>query len=256
MAGPCPEGHFEAKDGVAKCPLCEKEFGTFRWKYNCHMCGQVVCDDCSKTTMTLPPVWVREPVKVCDKCRGVAAQTGGRTAGGGRALGGSGPTTQGTEEEERAKRLAMIEARQKQPALRPLSSQGGARPRGATGPPAHNAHAPPAEPAGLGARAATEPPGVAPPPPAGDGGGMGTRAEPDPAARGGAPNPMLEAAMRRQAAAAAGAPAGQRKTDDPEKLQLLAQINAILHRRGESEPFGLRAMDNAKLRVYLKNLKP
>ena len=260
MSAPCPESAFQPKDSAKQCPLCNQSFGMTRWKYNCHVCGKIVCDDCTATRMTLPPVYVKEAVRVCDGCKGVAGQMGGRTPGGGRTLGGGGPTAQGTEEEERAKRAAIMAARLgKQPGMRPLSSQAGKRPAAAGPSPAAASPAQPAQPAtssqsasafsGGGGRTA-----------GGDGdggGGMGGRANTEPV-RGDAPppgsNPMLEAALRRQQAQGGGAASGQ-KTDDPERLSLLAQIGTALQKKNQTEPFGLRSMETHKLRMYLRHLQ-
>ncbi len=29
------------------CPFCKKEFGVFRWRYECTECGKTICSDCS-----------------------------------------------------------------------------------------------------------------------------------------------------------------------------------------------------------------
>ena len=61
---PCAERDFVKKDQRSKCLCCNAGFGMTRWKYHCHMCGEVVCDNCSSGKLTLPPVWTAEPVRV------------------------------------------------------------------------------------------------------------------------------------------------------------------------------------------------
>lgn len=31
---------------VKSCPTCKKDFGLFRWRYNCDYCKEIFCDDC------------------------------------------------------------------------------------------------------------------------------------------------------------------------------------------------------------------
>lgn len=31
---------------IKKCPTCNKDFGLFRWRYNCSKCNNIFCDDC------------------------------------------------------------------------------------------------------------------------------------------------------------------------------------------------------------------
>lgn len=72
-----------------------------------------------------------------------------------------------------------------------------------------------------------------------------------------ATNPVLAAALRRQQQSTMGV-AGKRGGDSPadvEKQQLLVEICALLKSRNEEEPFGLRAMDATKLRLFLRHLQ-
>lgn len=96
-------GSFKDSKKAKKCGLCGKEFGVTRWKYNCHQCGDVVCDDCSKSLVALPPVHPAA-VRVCDLC---VSASGNPSKG--RKLGGA--SARGTEEEEREKRAKAAEAR-------------------------------------------------------------------------------------------------------------------------------------------------
>ncbi|KEG10250.1 hypothetical protein DQ04_03981030 [Trypanosoma grayi] len=66
-------------------------------------------------------------------------------------------------------------------------------------------------------------------------------------------NPVLEAAMRRRQQEQLGMNANRGNSD--EKVLLITEITKVLHQRGEEEPFGLRAMDEAKLRSYLRYIK-
>jgi len=44
-----------------KCPICKKEFGIFRWRYECTECRKTICGDCSGDYYFLNR-------KVCDIC--------------------------------------------------------------------------------------------------------------------------------------------------------------------------------------------
>lgn len=67
------------------------------------------------------------------------------------------------------------------------------------------------------------------------------------------PNPALEAAQLRQQQQQKGTRPGVQMSD--EKRKLLHEIDAILKRHGETEPFGLRSADEMKLRNYWGYLK-
>eukprot|EP00743_Colponemidia_sp_Colp-15_P021536 GILK01028583.1.p1 GENE.GILK01028583.1~~GILK01028583.1.p1 ORF type:complete len:176 (+),score=31.92 GILK01028583.1:73-528(+) len=78
-----------------------------------------------------------------------------------------------------------------------------------------------------------------------------------PSGQGQTSNPMLEAAMRRQAANAAkgGGARTNAPAADPERAQLLARITQVLAAQKKEEPFALRSMDATKLRMYLRHLE-
>ena len=67
-------------------------------------------------------------------------------------------------------------------------------------------------------------------------------------------NPALEAALRRQQQSA-GSRGPAAAPVDPEKARLLRTIQEKLKQKSEDEPFGLRSMDVAKLRIYLRHLE-
>jgi hypothetical protein len=70
-----PAAIWQLDSAATKCPLCDGEFGTFKWKHHCRSCGKVVCDDCSKGKKDLSNPAVRPgsaaetgAVRVCDRC--------------------------------------------------------------------------------------------------------------------------------------------------------------------------------------------
>ena len=184
-----------------------------------------------------------------------------KTGGGARALGGTGPTQQGTDEEERQKRIAIIEARAKKSA-----SMGGLSRENTNATISRQSSAittnTPKPSSTLFVDSKEIPVNTA----ENTNTTVGSDGAEERSSSGGAPdvspsreppavsNPMLEAALRR---AQANPQPGQntKNNNDPVRIELMGQINAILQRRGESEPFGLRSMDNAKLRVYLKHMQ-
>ncbi|SCU68814.1 uncharacterized protein TEOVI_000526900 [Trypanosoma equiperdum] len=74
-----------------------------------------------------------------------------------------------------------------------------------------------------------------------------------PRVQGSEENPVLEAAMRRRQQHMLGV--GPNTVNSEEKIRLLTEITTILKQRGEDEPFGLRSMDETKLRVYLRHIR-
>src|SRR5690554_3455185 len=46
-----------------KCPFCKKEFGVFRWRYECTECGKTICSGCSEENRFLN----RRVCKPCTK---------------------------------------------------------------------------------------------------------------------------------------------------------------------------------------------
>jgi hypothetical protein len=269
---PTPESKYQPKKKVDACPYCKVSFGLTIWKYHCGWCGSVVCDNCSPKTFHLPPVHP-ESIRVCDKCvteaSNYAAEHQPRGTTGGRVLGGG--TERGSEEEEREKRAKIIADRMKKNALpsRQTSAfaegsdkeaqirireeirrrdeererQALAAKKAAVLPPVVAEVAPAAE------ATSSTPPKTSPEPepiarqPSSDGpGGEGRKT-----------NPALEAMLRRQQQSAGSRPnAGPQ---DPEKAKLLRIIGEKLKIRNEEEPFGLRSMDVAKLRIYLRHLE-
>lgn len=55
------------QDSTAKdCPYCKLKFSVMRRRHHCRKCGNLVCNDCSKRTLSLAPG--AEKKRVCDTC--------------------------------------------------------------------------------------------------------------------------------------------------------------------------------------------
>jgi hypothetical protein len=251
------------------------------WRYNCHMCGTVVCDNCSQRKFTLPPVWTTEPVRVCDGCVASAIELGGVAPGNGRVLGGgqasdASPTAVADPAAEmRAKMAAARVAQQSKNPARPSSASATKRPNPApAATPSSTATPTSVATPNANATSATTP--------------TQTSSECTPASEtrvdssvlttsedcegavtdrqssssvllgdgsvDSPSNPVLLAAMRRKAEAEAKGGRGGPAVD-PEKQGLILQILAALKAKGEEEPFGLRSMEKPKLQMYLRHLQ-
>ncbi|KAI0229450.1 RUN and FYVE domain-containing protein 2 [Lamellibrachia satsuma] len=57
---------------VAACRQCERPFSVSRRKHHCRSCGEIFCNDCSDTKMSLPSS--AKPERVCDACHAVLLQ--------------------------------------------------------------------------------------------------------------------------------------------------------------------------------------
>ncbi|CAF3859229.1 unnamed protein product [Adineta steineri] len=53
-------------EDVKECCQCKKEFNTIRRKHHCRSCGQIFCESCVSTKLTLASS--NKPVRVCDSC--------------------------------------------------------------------------------------------------------------------------------------------------------------------------------------------
>ncbi|CAF4473123.1 unnamed protein product, partial [Rotaria magnacalcarata] len=53
-------------EDVKECCQCRKEFGALRRKHHCRQCGQIFCEACVSTKLTL--LGTNKPVRVCDEC--------------------------------------------------------------------------------------------------------------------------------------------------------------------------------------------
>ncbi|CAF1162904.1 unnamed protein product [Rotaria sordida] len=53
-------------DDVKECCQCKKDFGPLRRKHHCRNCGQIFCEACVSTKLTLTSS--TKPVRVCDEC--------------------------------------------------------------------------------------------------------------------------------------------------------------------------------------------
>eukprot|EP00954_Amorphochlora_amoebiformis_P005384 424594-Amorphochlora_amoeboformis.AAC.1 len=56
---------------VTNCGKCKGSFGFLTRKHHCRMCGQIFCNNCSQTKLSLPRSfgWGDCKVRVCDICR-------------------------------------------------------------------------------------------------------------------------------------------------------------------------------------------
>jgi hypothetical protein len=264
---PCPEQAFEPKKPVEQCPICSTKFGIATWKHNCHMCGWIVCDNCSKSRLTLPPVWTSEPVRVCDPCLSAAAQLGGKAPGEGRILGG-GSTSEGTdglriEESPEERRAKMLAARQQSAGPSRTTDARGKGPR--QGPLASSTVKP--APVTTTAPATSEQPAHSPgeptsptvPAPASTADTSTAERQTSTASvvssDGVAPmNPVLAAAMRRKQAEEGKLGRPQAVTLDPQRIEMLHKVQVRLRQLGRDEPFGLSNFDRQKLQTYLRHL--
>eukprot|EP00039_Didymoeca_costata_P018375 m.333196 g.333196 ORF g.333196 m.333196 type:complete len:121 (+) comp17092_c0_seq1:290-652(+) len=48
----CPVENWKPDETRNTCRICDQSFGFMRWKHHCRFCGDLVCDDCSKTRAT------------------------------------------------------------------------------------------------------------------------------------------------------------------------------------------------------------
>ena len=190
---------------------------------------------------------------------GSAASRGRGAGGGGGGMVAPNATFASAEEEEAERRRQrevrqriyerdMAKERQEKEAATASAAAQPSRPAEAPASTVEvSAEAPP-EPSGSNSVAEPEQPSVAP-----------TPAPAAAASRAPAPgsNPMLEAALRRQAAAKgrSNATPASAASVDPERTALLARISQALAQRRQDEPFGLRSMETPKLRVYLRHLE-
>jgi predicted RNA-binding Zn-ribbon protein involved in translation (DUF1610 family) len=283
---PCPEQAFTPKSTRKACTSCGTNFGMTTWRYNCHMCGDVVCDNCSQRRLTLPPVYTSEPVRVCDPCLPNATQLGGKAPNNGNVLGTRSESTENagreeTPEERRAKLVAarMGSAGASKSAAKPTARSNVVRssqPQVAT---ATEQPVPATTAADSNDVPAVSPTSAPPPPePADPVVNPATTSTPsDPAvvtanadvksptsptgaaATGAASderpmNPVLAAAMKRKADAEAKNGRPQSATVDPQRLVLLQQVRERLKSKGVDEPFGLSSYDRTKLQMYLQHL--
>jgi hypothetical protein len=211
---------------MANCPLCKKEFGIFRHRYTCAMCQASFCDDCTPHKYVVPPNTSAE--SVCTRCE-ASLPSNVKTKDGGHRLGTSN-ASHGNPDDERETRARAAELRaQKQ---RGTASNAKPAPRVVVPPSSDRAEE---EPIRAGAYPAPSEGRTL--------GGASASDEPI--------NPVLAAALKREQQ-------GKRPDGgpqmDPERKRLLSEIQAVLRQREEEEPFGLRALDATKLRMYLRDL--
>ncbi|RNF26580.1 uncharacterized protein Tco025E_01350 [Trypanosoma conorhini] len=201
---------------ASACPLCKRPFGLFLWRHECGYCKKTVCDDCA------PKV---KDHRQCSACAARVKQQQ-QTQQPRRT---SNPAS---AEGERAARMRAAEER-----MKAAQQRGRPQSRGGQAP-----VLPVAEPASRMSQQQQCYTGASPSPQA----DVPTRANP-------AENPVLAAALRRRQQEQFGGNAN--RGNSAEKMQLLTAILAVLHQRGEDEPFGLRSMDETKLQAYLRYLK-
>lgn len=223
---------------ISNCPLCKKEFGLFRHRYTCAVCQGTFCDDCTPNKYVVPPA--AEAESVCTGCEANLASNV-KTKDGGHKLGtgtgtssGAGHRTAGDEREERARAAEQ----------RALKQKGG----GATAAPKPTARS---ATTSSEIREVDNKPSV---PPQQSLQSSGRTAGGDGAVSSDQPpvNAVLAAALKREQQGKRPQPSGPQM--DPERRKILEEIQAILRQRDEDEPFGLRAMDATKMRIYLKDL--
>lgn len=239
------------------------------WKHTCDVCRKTVCDDCApRNTDSVGSDGETTKLRVCQTCGSTGRRLGGggSTAANETATSLEAPPQRGVEqaggsvdpnsEAERARRVAIIEARNKsqQSRGRPQGTGGSAAPRPA---PAAAPAASPPPPPQPSAPAQSTAPAVTTPPPAAV---AAAAAAPATNASNRPSNPALEAAMRRQQqqqqqARGGSAAAAQAANMSPEKVKLLREIDTLLEKHREEPPFGLRASDEIKLKGYLQYLK-
>jgi hypothetical protein len=56
------------EENVPSCMLCTQAFTMRKRKHHCRSCGQVCCDECTKTKRALPELDYTEPCRVCNEC--------------------------------------------------------------------------------------------------------------------------------------------------------------------------------------------
>ncbi|KAM8973906.1 RUN and FYVE domain-containing protein 1 [Pelodytes ibericus] len=67
------KGHTWLKDYEAtECKQCNKEFSIARRKHHCRNCGDIFCNTCSSSELSLPSY--PKPVRVCDPCHNLLLQ--------------------------------------------------------------------------------------------------------------------------------------------------------------------------------------
>ncbi|KPA80229.1 hypothetical protein ABB37_05200 [Leptomonas pyrrhocoris] len=261
-----------------KCAVCGRPFGMLLWKHTCDVCHRTVCDDCApRNTESIGPNGEATKLRVCKSCGTAGRRLGGSTADNDATAnkkdGGAGPvpTTvprpDPNSEEERARRTAIIEARNRSQQTRgcPRAVDSAGQRATPVSPTLPAPSPPPAptndsnSPAATATLSSTSPvaattqetPSATMTPPA--------PLSPSAVTSAGRPtNPALEAALRRQQQqqARSGAAAAARVANtSPEKMRLLREIDALLAKHHEEPPFGLRASDEAKLKSYLQYLK-
>ena len=55
-------------DEVSSCMQCAKDFSLFRGKHHCRHCGDIICDNCSKTRIVLSNIKSSKAQRVCNVC--------------------------------------------------------------------------------------------------------------------------------------------------------------------------------------------
>ena len=247
----CKESDLQPKDGVTHCPLCKKDFGVFLWKYNCHCCGMVHCDDCCSNSYKLPPRW-REPVRVCKDCdtKRTSSTTSDSVSSPAVAVIARQPSetlasnTSITEDGKRTN--PALEA-----ALRRQQSKNTKSVRPA--PVAAKSQQQPAHQQPAQQQPAQQQPALQQPAPS----KVVVKSSDEELVLGSDLSPVevsnraLEAALRRQQSTQLVTSS----SGDSEKMQLLLTIQKLLQKKKQDEPFGLRSMDSTKLRMYLNHLQ-
>jgi hypothetical protein len=208
---------------VKVCPLCNKEFGFFRHRYTCAACQETVCDDCTPHKYVIPPKTSAE--KVCTACE-TKLGSSVKTKDGGRRLGAetrSCVKDVDNDREERARIAEQRAAKQKNSAGNQKTTRPAPSAPRSTSDEVHKEEAPVAKEGRTVESTSLD----------------------------AAMNPVLAAALRREQQGRRNEGGSQM---DPERQKLLREIQTALRQKDMDEPFGLRAMDAIKMRLYLRDL--
>jgi len=64
--------YWERDASVTHCSGCSAEFGTFKWKHHCRVCGKIFCDSCTATRIAVHRCHyaenTRKMKRVCGQC--------------------------------------------------------------------------------------------------------------------------------------------------------------------------------------------
>ena len=89
---------WQADSAARGCTICGLSWTLSRWRHHCRTCGQLVCDACSQSRLTVPTAdgAERQNKRVCDNCREVQSL---RSASVGSAAEAASPSEAGSPSE-------------------------------------------------------------------------------------------------------------------------------------------------------------